>query len=863
MKKNNNPDIIDASNVNKYSTEDREVVLEKAVKNSAGFPVVWPIKNGYGQRILLSFVNATIHDKNGYQVDDEIGNFDILEKDVFDKNDEKALVKVKFLSALFSSQRLVNGGIYYKGEYYTHKMTIKFAKYLTKCFMHTYFHIEDAPLILDYFERMQGTGLLPYWPINSYDGKIVEISAVNAYIVPAGTDVTNVPEKKINFNITKDETFDLTNSQDLEKASVIHSLLDSNQTVMGFYYNGKLLPEVLSKKIKRYFEAGFVTHNFTVDQKDYLFNTVSKDEATGYPLFWPKKNSDGKKIAISVVNASVSALGLEEEYANFDIFSREDFDLTVEANQKKLQVVQALFTKKPGVTGALYFEGHLIPGELKKAEILIKKDAVEKHCKIYISDNDDFIYVTKNYKIEDRFKILRLSGYYDAYYPDNTNFWGKVSNKLVDYNKETSPVVVVDNCNIILEDGTYKFEQNYSKTITKDDKFDNDEQFLEVVKTLLNPQLKVRGGVYYLGVNVNRHKSTSQFQKFVNEFLGTYLPEDKLAYVKEKDGSLYKFKLDKTSKMPVFWPTLDSKGKEVLVSVVDASIHFKVGRKVIKACNNLNFDVYAGETFGLVGESGSGKTTISRAILGINPLATGGIYFKGKLISGDLTKSERMTTKKNIQMIFQDPAASLNERANIDYIVSEGLYNFHLFNTKEERIQKVSTMMREVGLLPEHLSRYPHEFSGGQRQRIGIARALVIEPELVLADEPISALDVSIRAQVLNLLKQLQNDKNLTYLFIAHDLSIIRYISDRIAVMHQGYIVELGNAEDIYTNPLHPYTRALLTAIPQPDPKTKDDRVKLVYDKGDVDYAACQWIEVKPQHYVLTTPELLEKWNIK
>ena len=282
MEKNNIIDFIDASNVNQYTTEDRDILLENSLKNKAGFPVAWPIKNGMGQRILLSFVNATIYDTKGNQVEEEVGNFDILEKDVFDKNDKDALVKVKFLSALFSSQRLVNGGIYYKGSFYTHKMTPKFAKYLTKCFMHTYFHIEDAPMILEYFERMEGTGLLPYWPINTYDGEKIEISAVNAYVVPAGSDVTNVPAQKINFNVKKNETFDLTKEEYIQKAQVIFSLLDSNRTVMGFYYDGKLLPEVLSKKVKRYFESGFVKNNFTVDQKDYLLLKITKEEKTGY-----------------------------------------------------------------------------------------------------------------------------------------------------------------------------------------------------------------------------------------------------------------------------------------------------------------------------------------------------------------------------------------------------------------------------------------------------------------------------------------------------------------------------------------------------------------------------------------------------
>lgn len=300
-------------------------------------------------------------------------------------------------------------------------------------------------------------------------------------------------------------------------------------------------------------------------------------------------------------------------------------------------------------------------------------------------------------------------------------------------------------------------------------------------------------------------------------------------------------------------------GREILLEVKDASIHFKVGSYTVKACNNLSFKVYKGETFGLVGESGSGKTTISRAIIGINKLKKGAIFFEGKNISTKQSKKQLKQNKKNIQMIFQDPAASLNERANVDYIISEGLYNFNLFKTKKDRLKKVTNMIKEVGLLPEHLTRYPHEFSGGQRQRIGIARALVIEPQLVLADEPISALDVSIRAQVLNLLQKLQKERKLTYLFIAHDLSIIKYISDRIGVMHRGYMVELGTADDIYQRPIHPYTRSLLTAIPQPDPITKDERIKKPF-KEFIDYENCEWIEVRPNHFVLGTKELIKKW---
>ena len=203
-------------------------------------------------------------------------------------------------------------------------------------------------------------------------------------------------------------------------------------------------------------------------------------------------------------------------------------------------------------------------------------------------------------------------------------------------------------------------------------------------------------------------------------------------------------------------------------------------------------------------------------------------------------------------MIFQDPAASLNERATVDYIISEGLYNHHLFNSEEERQEKVKNIMHEVGLLAEHLTRYPHEFSGGQRQRIGIARALVMEPEFVIADEPISALDVSVRAQVLNLLKKFQRELGLTYLFIAHDLSVVRFISDRIAVIYKGVIVEVAETEELFNHPIHPYTQSLLSAVPIPDPILERKKVLKIYDPEQHDYSEDkpQMVEIKPGHYV-------------
>ena len=278
-------------------------------------------------------------------------------------------------------------------------------------------------------------------------------------------------------------------------------------------------------------------------------------------------------------------------------------------------------------------------------------------------------------------------------------------------------------------------------------------------------------------------------------------------------------------------------GKEILLSIQDIDITFGNGANKVKAVENASFDIYKGETFSLVGESGSGKTTIGRAVIGVNPLSKGKILYKGVPISGKISRSLDREVIRNIQMVFQDPAASLNERATVDYIVSEGLYNFHLYENEADRVKKVENIINEVGLLPEHLTRYPHEFSGGQRQRIGIARAIVMEPELVVADEPISALDVSIRAQVLNLLKKFQKEKDVTYLFIAHDLSVVRFISDRIGVIYKGHIVEVAESEELFNFPLHPYTHSLISAIPIPDPKLEKNKELFTYDPSIHDYS--------------------------
>ena len=291
---------------------------------------------------------------------------------------------------------------------------------------------------------------------------------------------------------------------------------------------------------------------------------------------------------------------------------------------------------------------------------------------------------------------------------------------------------------------------------------------------------------------------------------------------------------------------------EKLIEVKDLEISFGEGSKKFVAVKNANFFINKGETFSLVGESGSGKTTIGRAIIGLNDTSAGDILYDGKKINGKQSRKDENELIRKIQMIFQDPAASLNERATVDYIISEGLYNYHLFENEEDRVRKVKEIMHEVGLLAEHLTRYPHEFSGGQRQRIGIARALVMEPEFVIADEPISALDVSVRAQVLNLLKKFQKELGLTYLFIAHDLSVVLFISDRIAVIYKGVIVEVAETEELFNNPIHPYTQSLLSAVPIPDPILERKKVLKVYDPDQHDYSTDkpEMVEIKPGHYV-------------
>ena len=303
--------------------------------------------------------------------------------------------------------------------------------------------------------------------------------------------------------------------------------------------------------------------------------------------------------------------------------------------------------------------------------------------------------------------------------------------------------------------------------------------------------------------------------------------------------------------------------REVILSVRHMDVCFGKRRNRFKAVDDVSFDIYKGETFGVVGESGSGKTTIGRAIIRIHPTSAGEVLYHGEKINGRISKELDRRVTRGIQMIFQDPMASLNERAKVDYIVSEGLYGGDVKYTRAEREEKVSQALRDVGLLPEFASRFPHEFSGGQRQRIGIARALVMEPEFIIADEPISALDVSIRAQVLNLMSRLQKERGLTYLFISHDLSVMRFICDRIAVLHKGVMVELSDCEKLFKHPLHPYTRALLSAVPMPDPRREKEKEIQIYDPSMHDYSVDKpkWVELEEGHFVRGNEPELAKYR--
>ena len=301
-----------------------------------------------------------------------------------------------------------------------------------------------------------------------------------------------------------------------------------------------------------------------------------------------------------------------------------------------------------------------------------------------------------------------------------------------------------------------------------------------------------------------------------------------------------------------------------LLEVEGLKQYFPVSKTfTVRAVNDVSFKVYPGETYGLVGESGSGKSTIGRSIIRLYDPTSGKVTFDGMEISGKLSKSTKDKLRVQMQMIFQDPMASLNPRKKIKDIIGEGLDIHHSYKNKQEREEKIEAILAKVGLAKEHADRYPHQFSGGQRQRVGIARALIQNPKLVIADECISALDVSIQAQVVNLMKDIQEETGTAYLFIAHDLSMVKYISDRIGVLHLGHLLETGTTEEIFSNPIHPYTKSLLSAIPVPNPEFEKNRVSVNYDykTSGIDYEQGTEHLVDGTHYVKCTDEEFKAWT--
>ena len=303
--------------------------------------------------------------------------------------------------------------------------------------------------------------------------------------------------------------------------------------------------------------------------------------------------------------------------------------------------------------------------------------------------------------------------------------------------------------------------------------------------------------------------------------------------------------------------------REPILEVKNLCKYFYDGKKPMKAVDDVSFQVFKGETFGLVGESGCGKTTTGRTVIRLYKPTSGEILFNGKRIDGKLNKAETKAVTSKMQMIFQDPVASLNPRMTVEEIISEGARINKVFSSKEELKENVYKMLELVGLTKEHATRYPHEFSGGQRQRICIARALITKPDLLIADEPISALDVSIQAQVLNLMNKLRKELGLTILFVAHDLSVVKYFSDRIAVMNRGRIVEMAPSDVLYNNPIHPYTKSLLSAIPVPNPLVEKKRQRFDYDPAMHNYSETnqpRMIEVEPEHFVFLSDEEFERY---
>ncbi|GHU71147.1 ABC transporter ATP-binding protein [Clostridia bacterium] len=311
-------------------------------------------------------------------------------------------------------------------------------------------------------------------------------------------------------------------------------------------------------------------------------------------------------------------------------------------------------------------------------------------------------------------------------------------------------------------------------------------------------------------------------------------------------------------------PAIKLAKPEPLLRVEGLKQYFRINKRfTVRAVDGVTFDIYPGETYGLVGESGSGKSTIGRSVIRLYTPTDGKIIFRGHDVSSRLTAEDSMMLHTKMQMIFQDPMSSLNPRKKVIDIIAQGLDIHKGYANRQDRTENVYAMLEKVGLSRDHANRYPHQFSGGQRQRIGIARALIQNPDLIIADEAISALDVSIQAQIVNLMRKIQRETHTAYLFIAHDLSMVKYLSDRIGVLHYGHLVETGTKDEIFESPLHPYTQSLISAIPHPNPAVEKHRVPLSYDykQSGVVYNEGRYHLVSGSHYLLATDREFERWT--
>jgi len=832
-----------------FYIEDKEAIDKYFERNKLGYFPFWPIKSRTGKKVVFSAVHAYITNKSTNAVHASDVNFNVYKDQDLDFSNPEDKKTILTIFSIFDSNSEVLG-CYYKGRLIKKKATKEYKLYLEKTFIKKNFSISAVPQISHLMSRTEDHRII-YFPMHDDNRRSIAISFRDGE-TPFG-------EEYKNFDIYADEEFNLNQIKYRNIVNIIENIASFNPEYKGsLYLDGVLISKFLKKKeiehridkteralrVRLYGDPDYLKmiSLFTTDDREKLL-MLSRKYENAYP-----NCPLGESLLPDMSYFSFNKVNILTDSGSF-LYEKPysaRYNEPFTPNEIEMNILKEAFKKDSCVSGNLLYYGKDINHKLNLSGFFHPNiRSFTKDLKRTI-DKEDFKDIIKNKKIVG----------------SSCNMDKKSKQSLLVGDEIHKPYFIFDRVNILDEHGNYIFKKAYSARY--DEPFSPNEIEIKILKEAFKISSYVRGGLYLNGKNINHKFNLARcfhpnISKFIKNLKKVMNPEDFNEMNSNKTVVGVPYKMDKKSKTFVHWPTFDRTGREVLLSTVDSDVWFKVGRNIVKAANNMNFNIFSGETFGLVGESGSGKTTISRAILGINPLHKGGIYWKGKLISSGLSRKEQKNTKKSIQMIFQDPAACLNERANVDYIVSEGLYNFHLYTNKAERLTKVVSMLNNVGLLPEHLSRYPHEFSGGQRQRIGIARALVIEPELVLADEPISALDVSIRAQVLNLLRRLQKENNLTYLFIAHDLSIIRYISDRIAVMHNGYIVELGNAEEIYQNPLHPYTKSLLTAIPQPDPKTKDKRIKITYEQGDIVYGNCYWHEFGNGHYVLVNDDLKAK----